>query len=139
MPSVNQALHRWEHTYNTIRAHRSLAKKTPAEHLYRYHPWAAPKAQTCLLCLEPTHSLEWENVCLYNAFVGHGDDCSLSARPFLALRCYAEVAVRSKVDRRPRVPGSLPFRGLVKKLELANLGKPCQLRSLKSPKQPGSL
>jgi hypothetical protein len=29
---------------NHVRPHRSLAKKTPAEYLYRYHPWAAPKA-----------------------------------------------------------------------------------------------
>lgn len=44
MPSVNHALHRWERIYNHVRPHRSLAKKTPAEYLYRYHPWAAPKA-----------------------------------------------------------------------------------------------
>ena len=41
--SVNRALRRWETTYNTIRPHRSLAKKTPAEYLKHYHPWAAPK------------------------------------------------------------------------------------------------
>ncbi len=43
--SINRALRRWERTYNTIRPHRSLAKKTPAEYLQHYHPWAAPKGQ----------------------------------------------------------------------------------------------
>lgn len=44
LASVNLALQRWEHTYNTIRPHRSLAKMTPAEYLHLHHPWAAPKA-----------------------------------------------------------------------------------------------
>lgn len=44
LATVNRALQSWEETYNTIRPHRSLAKKTPAEYLQCYHPWAAPKA-----------------------------------------------------------------------------------------------
>jgi transposase InsO family protein len=44
LASVNQALQGWEKTYNTIRPHRSLAKKTPAEYLQLHHPWAAPNA-----------------------------------------------------------------------------------------------
>lgn len=43
LASVNCALQAWEHTYNTIRPHRSLAKQTPAEYLQHHHPWAAPK------------------------------------------------------------------------------------------------
>ena len=44
LASLNQALQHWEKTYNTIRPHRSLAKKTPSEYLPHYHPWAAPTA-----------------------------------------------------------------------------------------------
>jgi transposase InsO family protein len=44
LASVNQALLGWEKTYNTIRPHRSLAKKTPAEYLQLHHPSAAPNA-----------------------------------------------------------------------------------------------
>jgi transposase InsO family protein len=43
--AINRALHRWERVYNTIRPHRSLAKKTPAEYLQHYHLSAAPRAQ----------------------------------------------------------------------------------------------
>ena len=44
LASVNQALRQWENTYNTIRPHRSLAKRTPAEYLRLNHSSAAPKA-----------------------------------------------------------------------------------------------
>lgn len=44
LASVNQALEDWEKTYNTIRPHRSLAKKTPSEYLQLRHPTAAPNA-----------------------------------------------------------------------------------------------
>jgi transposase InsO family protein len=44
LATVNRALQRWENTYNTIRPHRSLAKKTPAEYLQLHHPTAASKA-----------------------------------------------------------------------------------------------
>jgi hypothetical protein len=43
--SINRALHRSERVYNTIRPHRSLGKRTPAEYPDHCHPWAAPKTQ----------------------------------------------------------------------------------------------
>src|SRR3990170_2841087 len=57
LASVNRALQIWEHTYNTIRPHRSLAKRTPAEYLQQHHPWAARKP-SCLICPEPIQNLD---------------------------------------------------------------------------------
>jgi len=41
---LNQAMREWEHTYNHIRPHYSLALKTPAEYLAQYHQRLAPAA-----------------------------------------------------------------------------------------------
>lgn len=38
MPSLNQALREWEHTYNQIRPHQALDRRTPAEYLKDCHP-----------------------------------------------------------------------------------------------------
>lgn len=43
LASVRQALRAWERTYNTIRPHRSLAGRTPAEYLSECHPELAPQ------------------------------------------------------------------------------------------------
>jgi len=45
LPRINRALHHWERVYNTIRPHRSLDKRTPAEYLHLRYPWAAPKTR----------------------------------------------------------------------------------------------
>lgn len=42
LPSVNAALHHWEHVYNTIRPHQALAYATPLEYLQQCHPELAP-------------------------------------------------------------------------------------------------
>jgi transposase InsO family protein len=42
--TINRALHRSERVYNTVRPHRSLAKKAPAEYLQHYYPRAAARA-----------------------------------------------------------------------------------------------
>jgi putative transposase len=41
---LNQAMREWEHIYNHIRPHHSLALKTPAEYLAQYHQRMAPVA-----------------------------------------------------------------------------------------------
>jgi transposase InsO family protein len=43
MTSINRALRQWEAVYNTVRPHRSLDKKTPAEYLRRHHAGMARK------------------------------------------------------------------------------------------------
>ena len=39
---LNQAMRQWEHIYNHIRPHYSLALRTPAEYLAQHHPAMAP-------------------------------------------------------------------------------------------------
>ena len=53
LASINRALHRWERVDNTVRLHRSLDKRTPAEYLHLRHPWAAPKAPLVSYVLNP--------------------------------------------------------------------------------------
>jgi transposase InsO family protein len=48
MRSLNRGLRQWEAVYNTIRPHRSLDKRTPAEYLRKHHPGMARK-------LTPSH------------------------------------------------------------------------------------
>jgi transposase InsO family protein len=43
LPSLNQALEKWEYIYNHIRPHQALDGKTPAEYIKHYHPEMASK------------------------------------------------------------------------------------------------
>jgi putative transposase len=45
LKQLNEAMREWEHTYNYIRPHYSLALKTPAQYLADHHQRVAPKAQ----------------------------------------------------------------------------------------------
>ncbi|HEY43696.1 MAG TPA: transposase, partial [Anaerolineae bacterium] len=45
LKQLNEAMREWEHTYNHIRPHYSLALKTPAQYLADHHQRVAPKAQ----------------------------------------------------------------------------------------------
>ena len=42
--SPNKALRRWDRVYNTIRAHHSLGRRTPARYLQERFPSLAPGA-----------------------------------------------------------------------------------------------
>lgn len=57
MRSINRALRQWEAVYNTIRPHRSLDKKTPAEYLRRHHPGMARKLKAVSHVLNPYRQL----------------------------------------------------------------------------------
>lgn len=45
LKQLNEAMREWEHTYNHIRPHYSLALKTPAQYLADHHRRVAPEAQ----------------------------------------------------------------------------------------------
>jgi len=44
LPSLNQALRRWESVYNTVRPHQSLGRRPPARYLREHSPKLAPVA-----------------------------------------------------------------------------------------------
>lgn len=47
IPSLREALERWEWTYNHVRPHQALNWRTPAEYLIECHPELASIANTC--------------------------------------------------------------------------------------------
>jgi transposase InsO family protein len=44
LPSLNQALRRWERVYNTVRPHQSPGRPPPARYLREHFPRLAPAA-----------------------------------------------------------------------------------------------